>query len=85
LTIVTVIAAINGVCLQVTRPHWLQVVSICLESIIWAAMGAVFIPNLFRKYLWTKAQVARDERAALLAHERSPSHAKSGDGQPESH
>jgi hypothetical protein len=84
LTIVAVVAAINAVCLQVTRPHWLQVVGICLESIVWVAMGAVFIPNLFKKYLWTKAQGARDERASRLKCERSPSHGKHSDGQPES-
>lgn len=67
LVMLPVIAAINVVCIHVTRPHWLQVVSICLESIVWVAMGAVFIPSLFKQSLWTKAQYARKERADSLS------------------
>ena len=70
LTILAVVVAISVVCLQVTRPHWLQVLSICLESAVWVAIGAVFIPSLIKRSLWTRAQHARHERAVSLERER---------------
>jgi len=35
LTILSVVVAINVVCIQVTRPHWLQVLSGPLEGMLW--------------------------------------------------
>jgi TRAP-type C4-dicarboxylate transport system permease small subunit len=70
LAILTVIVAINVVCLEVTRPHWLQVLSTCLEIIAWFAIGAVYLPNLFNRSFWRSTQYARDVRVESLEQER---------------
>jgi hypothetical protein len=62
LTILSVVFAINVVCIQVARPHWLQALSGVLEAILWISMTAIYIPNLTKQYFWVKAQRARQER-----------------------
>jgi hypothetical protein len=66
LTILTVIVAINVVCIKLTRPDWLQVLSGALEAILWISMTAIYIPNLTKQYFWVKAQPARTTEAARL-------------------
>jgi hypothetical protein len=66
LTLLTVIVAIDVVCIQLTRPHWLQLLSIGLHSLVWAGMGSVYVPNLVRQSLWRRVQKVREARVVEL-------------------